>query len=539
MKNAVKLRADNNSLTEKAFLIMAVVSHIAVFVVNLIVGGLQIDETMTSLNAYALAENGTDILGNKLPVYFCTWIRGGQSPVATYLSAISVKIFGESLFAVRLPMLLTSLVGIFAFNYFAKRVFGNSKYATVLIGLWSVSPWVIFTSGYVLDCNYLTYNLLFAFCFLPDAIEKGSAKHYVLSMLFFALGFYSYIASVLIIPITLVVMYLCLIIKKKISLTNVFISVLSLILFSAAFILFGLVSVGVLDDFALFGFTLGGMDNYSRASDLTFAPLEMLWNLVGSLLALSAVDYMYTCYGQNLFQFGNLLAGVFCIIGVIFLAKQCFKRSPKLTFLQKLFSLGFFVGIVFFCSTVKNPNLDLFYRYGVLTLNLIFIEGIGITAVAELMKKLDFRKVVTGYVLTSLLVTSVAFGGLYIPGLQKPTFCSYADSYIECLDYIDSRHGEKIVTLTNYFQGRVSVFARYHYGNDKFVNFRDESKDITAHNPIVKSNERLSTTRDYDKSTRLDGDFYIAEKNELENINTEGYYIVDKGEFVVLERNSS
>ena len=76
---------------------------------------INIDEAMTVLNANSLAKSGTDILGEKLPIYFDTWLHGGQSPFATYLVAIMIKLFGYSLFVTRVPMFVFSMLGLVAF----------------------------------------------------------------------------------------------------------------------------------------------------------------------------------------------------------------------------------------------------------------------------------------------------------------------------------------------------------------------------------------------------------------------------------------
>ena len=78
------------------------------------------DEAMTAVNAKSLADTGLDNNGIRNPVYLLGW--GGQSVVLVYLMALCIKIFGYSIFAIRLPMLLISLIAIFVFYDFVKSV---------------------------------------------------------------------------------------------------------------------------------------------------------------------------------------------------------------------------------------------------------------------------------------------------------------------------------------------------------------------------------------------------------------------------------
>ena len=99
MNNSVALRSNegHNSLIDKKqrlnaevlIILISVAVHIAFFVWNLLIGGVYVDEAMTVLNARSLVENQTDIMGEQLPVYFDTWLHGGQSPAATYCVALS------------------------------------------------------------------------------------------------------------------------------------------------------------------------------------------------------------------------------------------------------------------------------------------------------------------------------------------------------------------------------------------------------------------------------------------------------------------
>ena len=87
------------------------------------------DEAMTAIDAKELAETGQDHNGIQNPVYLLGW--GGQSVILVYLMALCIKIFGYSIFAIRLPMLVVSIVAIFVFYDLVKRMTKNKTIAKI------------------------------------------------------------------------------------------------------------------------------------------------------------------------------------------------------------------------------------------------------------------------------------------------------------------------------------------------------------------------------------------------------------------------
>ena len=78
------------------------------------------DEIMTIANAKSIVDTGKELSGISFPVYLQGW--GGQSVILLYLMVLSIKIFGLSLFAIRLPMLLISIISLFVFYNLVKKI---------------------------------------------------------------------------------------------------------------------------------------------------------------------------------------------------------------------------------------------------------------------------------------------------------------------------------------------------------------------------------------------------------------------------------
>ena len=126
--------------------------HLFVFIYFLIKNPVHIDEAMTILNANSLAKSGTDILGERLPIYFDTWLHGGQSPFATYLVALMIKLFGYNLFITRVPMFIFSMLGLMAFYKFLKEAIPeNETLINIAFCLACISPWHLYSSAFTLD----------------------------------------------------------------------------------------------------------------------------------------------------------------------------------------------------------------------------------------------------------------------------------------------------------------------------------------------------------------------------------------------------
>ena len=464
-------------------LTFGVLIRVFYFVVNLFVGGSNIDEAMTALNAGNLVNTFTDLNGERLPFYFDTWLYGGQSPFATYLTSLSVKLFGFNLFGIRFFALVLSIIGFMAFCGFVNEVFGNSRYEFVLKAFAAVSPWMIFSGVFVLDCNYIGHILIIALYFLARAVNGKGIINYTFSMAFFGLSFYCYMASVLFVPFVLLTVYAVLIIKKRISFTEVLLSVIAVTVVSLPFILFGFVSLGIIPEFKLLGFSFSKMDYYTRNSFVVFAGdsgavgtlIKAVSNAAVVLPLMVYMNVLPSKMDLNSFQFATIIGIILSVMGFICVAFSAFKNRKKFTFIQKLFLFGMLVGVICFCMFVNSPGIDVLYRYGQLSYFIMPLVGIGFFEIIDNAKKANSRKVFIVLFSLSFLI----FNGIFISyaaNVNGVDDIVYGDSLYSCLEEAGE---EETINLycTDYYQPeRVSIFVRYHYfdSNYDFSNFADE-----------------------------------------------------------------
>ena len=548
MKNTLVNNKEKTENTKyKIMLLFAFILHIGVFIYFMVKKPINIDEAMTVLNANSLAKSGTDILGEKLPTYFDTWLHGGQSPFATYLVAIMIKLFGYSLFVTRVPMFVFSMLGLIAFYKFLKEVIPeNETLINIAFCLACISPWHLYSSAFTLDCNFLPHIAMFGMYFLAKGINSTKSKYFVFSMLFFGLGFYCYILSAIIIPVLLAVLFLILLIKKKVSFKNTIISVITIFIVAIPFILQGLVQFGIIENLNFLGFSISKMPYYSRGSELKLN--NILENLGEGIISLLFTDiYSFNAKGVNSFNFANSFGSVALLAGVITLILNKIRKRNDFGIFLKAVIISTLVSSATVCSLTFYATA--LYRYNIYNYIFIIISAYGIYSVSKLFKKPRFKEVTSLLVATSLIITTYCFAYYYKNDvINTNTF--YTSSIEECLNYNKSNKNVTLVCVdeeTNINSGQITermiIDTLYHHINEKdfidieallykagYFNNNDFSNlpKFTKDNSIEFKNPKEKIIEDY----------VIVYSPQLKNLKYDKnqYEIIDFGSFVVLNK---
>ena len=548
MKNTLINNKEKTENTKyRIMLLFAFILHIGVFIYFMVKKPINIDEAMTVLNANSLAKSGTDILGEKLPIYFDTWLHGGQSPFATYLAAIMIKLFGYSLFVTRVPMFVFSMLGLIAFYKFLKEVIPeNETLINIAFCLACISPWHLYTSAFTLDCNFLPHIAMFGMYFLAKGINSTKSRYFVFSMLFFGLGFYCYILSAIIIPVLLAVLFLTLLIKKKVSFKNTIISVITIFIVAIPFILQGLVQFGIIENLNFLGFSISKMPYYSRGSELKLN--NILENLSEGIISLLFTDiYSFNAKGVNSFNFANSFGSVALLAGVITLILNKIRKRNDFGIFLKAVIISTLVSSATVCSLTFYATA--LYRYNIYNYIFIIISAYGIYSVSKLFKKPRFKEVTSLLVATSLIITTYCFAYYYKNDvINTNTF--YTSSIEECLNYNKSNKNVTLVCVdeeTNINCGQITermiIDTLYHHINEKdftdieallykagYFNNNDFSNlpKFTKDNSIEFKNPKEKIIEDY----------VIVYSPQLKNLKYDKnqYEIIDFGSFVVLNK---
>ena len=548
MKNTLINNKEKTENTKyRIMLLFAFILHIGVFIYFMVKKPINIDEAMTVLNANSLAKSGADILGEKLPIYFDTWLHGGQSPFATYLVAIMIKLFGYSLFVTRVPMFVFSMLGLIAFYKFLKEVIPeNETLINIAFCLACISPWHLYSSAFTLDCNFLPHIAMFGMYFLAKGINSTKSKYFVFSMFFFGLGFYCYILSAIIIPVLLAVLFLILLIKKKVSFKNTIISVITIFIVAIPFILQGLVQFGIIENLNFLGFSISKMPYYSRGSELKLN--NILENLGEGIISLLFTDiYSFNAKGVNSFNFANSFGSVALLAGVITLILNKIRKRNDFGIFLKAVIISTLVSSATVCSLTFYATA--LYRYNIYNYIFIIISAYGIYSVSKLFKKPRFKEVTSLLVATSLIITTYCFAYYYKNDvINTNTF--YTSSIEECLNYNKSNKNVTLVCVdeeTNINSGQITermiIDTLYHHINEKdftdieallykagYFNNNDFSNlpKFTKDNSIEFKNPKEKIIEDY----------VIVYSPQLKNLKYDKnqYEIIDFGSFVVLNK---
>lgn len=152
-------------------------------------GGINQDEAMAGMDAWALSKYGTDRYGIFMPVHFMAWRYSQMSVLLSYCMIPFIKLFGFGTLAVRMPMLLISC-GSVAFVYLVGKRLFSERFAFLAMVLTAINPWHFMQSRWSLDCNLFPHVFLLAFYLLLLGLEKR--KYLYISMIFFGLTLYCY-----------------------------------------------------------------------------------------------------------------------------------------------------------------------------------------------------------------------------------------------------------------------------------------------------------------------------------------------------------
>ena len=123
--------------------------------------GLQQDEASIGYEAFCLANYGIDRNGYHWPVYPITWGSGGGSPIMIYLNVITTKLFGSSVWSIRIVPAFLGTVTLILFFAVLLRGFGR-KTALAGLAVLSITPWHVILSRWSLDSNTTPFWQLLA-----------------------------------------------------------------------------------------------------------------------------------------------------------------------------------------------------------------------------------------------------------------------------------------------------------------------------------------------------------------------------------------
>lgn len=160
--------------------------------------GLYADEASIGYNAYCISETGRDEHGEILPVYFKAFGEY-KNPVLIYFAALLIKLFGPTVFTLRLAPAISGILAVF-FTYKLAELYFDKLVSLLSAFLLAVSPWHILFSREVGDASSLTVFLLAGF-YLFSLGLKTENRYIIFSSIPIGLSFYCYGIAKIFVPL--------------------------------------------------------------------------------------------------------------------------------------------------------------------------------------------------------------------------------------------------------------------------------------------------------------------------------------------------
>ena len=160
------------------------------------------DEAIISVDAHTLAATGHDVVGERLPLYFRIQMPGETrwgwfTPAIFYLTALFLSVLQLSERAVRLPTVCVGVADVLLLYGIGRKIFRSEAYALFAAVVLALAPAHFMLSRYALDYLYpLPFILGWLLCLLLF-LEQGRLRWLFTATICLGVGFYSYIASVL------------------------------------------------------------------------------------------------------------------------------------------------------------------------------------------------------------------------------------------------------------------------------------------------------------------------------------------------------
>lgn len=174
------------------------------------------DEVVIGLDAHTLATTGADLRGRTLPLYFQIdefRVKGTiwYQPVIMYLTAAVLTIAPLTEWAIRSPAVLIGVIDVVLMFLLMRRLFPESSPAWLAAILLALSPAHFTHSRFAMDYVYPLPFILGWLYALSVYLASRRPAALAIAGLCLGLGFYSYIAAIVLMPaffaLTLIVLW--------------------------------------------------------------------------------------------------------------------------------------------------------------------------------------------------------------------------------------------------------------------------------------------------------------------------------------------
>lgn len=405
--------------------------------------GFQQDEASNAYEAFSLAYYGMDRNGYRYPIYPITWGSGGGSPFLLYFSALVTRIAGPSVSTYRGVIAFFGVFALLLFYVYLRKLYSN-KTALLGLGAFSIMPWHVVLSRWVLDCNTIPFWVILILFMFLYADQTRKTVHYIITSVLCGICLYCYGSSTVVIPLFLLFACSYSLYMKRLSWQQLIFSGIAFLITVAPLAVFYIINfldfpAIVTDYFSIPKFVGNHTGSVFIKFDSTL-PTVLLQNLIRLLKIVTVgcndelVNYVPGYYTLYLFTFPVTFLG----IGIAFREfisgfrkREYCTHAPMISLLlaSALFSL--------FITANINRMIFLF-------LPLIYFFVLGVD---------NIRKY-SGYLFCTLMLVlslgGVSFTKDYFVEFKKDTDYLFMDGYGDAVAYAESLHKEGTTIYSTY-----------------------------------------------------------------------------------------
>lgn len=384
-------------------------------------GGVSQDEAFSAYDAFSLANYGVDCFGYHFPVYHTTW-GSGMSALYSWISIPLIKLFGLSMWTIRLPQAILGILSLWVLYLLMKKI-TNEAIALVTLFLFAISPWHIVMVRWGLDSATTPAFLLFGTYFFIKGLEKE--RYLLLSAFFYGLTLYCYAFLWTLLPFILLFQIVYAILHKKIKLSFVSISSgLIVFLFALPLMLFLLVNYDVIGEIRT-SFLSVPKVAYFRSGELASGGfLGKLYSYYKVMFLQDDGNIWNTVPGFGLhYKFGL----VFVFVGLFYSLWHGFVGLK-----QRMYQPILFILFQFTLGSVASLIVD---KCDINKLNLLHIPSIAFAGIGiyVIYKAIDRRIL---YVITVIYLLSFgAFEYSYFTSYQKEIAKEFNQGIMQAVTY--------------------------------------------------------------------------------------------------------
>lgn len=493
--------------------------------------GFQQDEASNAYEAFCLAYYGMDRNGYHYPIYPITWGSGGGSPFLLYFSAMITKIAGPSILTYRGIIAFFGVCTLILFYVYLRKLYSN-KTALLGLGAFSIMPWHVVLSRWVLDCNTIPFWVILIVLMFLYSDQTGKTIHYIITSVLCGLCLYCYGSSTVVIPLFLLFACGYSLYTGRLSLQQLIFSGIAFIITVAPLAVFYVINFFDLPAVTTSFFSIPKfVGNHTSSVFVKFdstLPSVLLHNLVLLLKTLTIgrsdelVNYVPGYYTLYLFTFPITFSG----IGIAF--KKLIASWKNRSYCTQAPMLSMLLASALF-SLFIDPNIN---RMIFLFLPLIYFFVLG----ADNIRK--YSKYLFCVLVLLLFLGGVSFTRDYFTDFKEDTNYLFMDGYGDAVAYAESIHKEGTMIYSTYDNLAAPFISALFFSRTPPQDFVDTVvyKDASAEFLVAKSFTHYVFGLPEDiLEEKYHDDLIIISQYEKERFSNENYRITDFDLYAVVE----